>query len=384
MRDDAATPTTTLAPHDAARRDAPASSLDPVGRRVVEAIRTRLLQGPEWTEEHEDGFSWWSYRFRQRFRVEGPIELEGLPTWWASFETDVLAGVTGPDERTAFIAMAANRVSNLFETVLEEGRLRHRLRLYLLPETLDHRVALLTDRALLSNVEAHRMADAFVEQAGEMGLETERLRADESSHPVLGARPDPDAILAVPLQIFLPLGQVPPPPERRPDLEAAAEMLRSMSWHQVAVRHLPSGPDGLRAIFMADGAVGSYALQLGVRHPALGLGALSLLHVASTDLLGRRDGETMFDAARRTSDTLNAAEWRTWEPLLSLGAWVPRRKPGTDGDADDDDAPVALAYPTFHPNATLVPGLASELVSDAARRFAWVVGATVGRSTVSS
>ena len=382
MNDDAAMPKTMLAPGDAPRRDAPASSLDPVGLRVVEAIRTRLLQGPEWTEEHEDGFSWWSYRFRQRFRVEGPIELEGLPTWWASFEMDVLAGLTGPDERTGFIAMAANRVSNLFETVLEEGRLRHRLRLYLLPETLDHRVALLTDRALLSNVEAHRMADAFVEQAGDMGLETERLRADESSHPVLGARPDPDAILGVPVQIFLPLGQVPPPPERRPDLEAAAEMLRSMPWHRIDVRHLSSGPDGLRAIFAVDGALGSYALQLGVRHPALGLGALSLLHITTPDLLRRRDGETLFDAARRTSDTLNAAEWRTWEPLLSLGAWVPRRKPGTD--ADDDDAPVALAYPTFHPNATLVPGLASELVSDAARRFAWVAGATVGRSTFSS
>ena len=380
MNDDAAMPKTMLAPGDGLRRDAPASSLDPVGLRVVEAIRTRLLLDAEWTDEHEDGFSWWSYRFRQRFRVEGPIELEGLPTWWASFETDVLAGITGPGERTAFIAMAANRVSNLFETVLEGGRLRHRLRLYLLPETLDHRVALLTDRALLSNVEALRMADAFVEQAGDMGLETERLRADESSHPVLGARSDLDAVLGVPVQVFLPLGQVPPTPERRPDLEAAAETLRSMPWRRIDVRHLPSGPDGLRAIFTADGAVGSYALQLGVRHPALGMGALSLLHVASPDLLRRRDGETMFDAARRTSDTLNAAEWRTWEPLLSLGAWVPRRKPGRDGD----DAPVALAYPTFHPNATLVPGLASEFVSDAVRRFAWVVGITVGRSTVSS
>src|SRR6056297_820161 len=106
------------------------------------------------------------------------------------------------------------------------------------------------------------MADAFVEQAGDMGLETERLRADESSHPVLGARPDPDAILGVPVQIFLPLGQVPPPPYRRPDLEAAAEMLRSMHWHRLGIRHLPSGPDGLRAIFAVDGAVGSYALQL--------------------------------------------------------------------------------------------------------------------------
>lgn len=209
-----------------------------------------------------------------------------------------------------------------------------------------------------------------------MGLETERLRADESSHPVLGARPDPDAILGVPVQVFLPLGQVPPPPERRPDVDAAAAMLRSMPPHRIAVRHLPSGPDGLRAVFAVDRAIGGYVLQLGVRHPAFGLGALSLLHVASPDLLRRRDGETMLDAARRTSDTLNAAEWWTWEPLLSLGAWVPRRKPGTD--ADDDDAPVALAYPTFHPNATLVPGLASELVSDAARRFAWVVGMAVG------
>ena len=378
MRDDAATPTTTLTPHDAPRRDAAASSLDPVGLRVVEAIRSRLLLDPEWTEEHEDGFSWWSYRFRQRFRVEGPIALEGLPTWWASFETDVLAGITGPDERTAFIAMAANRVSNLFETVLEEGRLRHRVRVYLLPETLEHRVALLTDRALLSNVEAHRMADAFVEQAGEMGLETKRLRADESSHPVLGARPDPDAILAVPLQILLPLGRAPLPPERRPDLEAAKAVLRGTRLPRIDVRQLPSGSDGLNALFSTDGAVGSYALNLGVRHPALGSGALSLLHVASSDLVGRRDGETMFAAARRTADVLNAAEWRTWEPLLSLSAWVPRRKPGTD--PDDGDAPVALAYPVFHPNATLVPGLATELVTDAARRFAWVVGAMAGRS----
>lgn len=352
-------------------------ALDPVGRRAIEAIRARLMIDPEWSETHDDGFSWWSHRLRQRFRVEGPVDLEGLPTWWASFETDVAAGIEGSDAAKGFVAYAANRVSNLYATVVDGDRLRHRARVYFLPETLEHRVALLSDRALLSNIDAHRIADTFIGRAPSLGLGGSALRVDASRHPVSGSRPEPDEMLTVRDTIFAPLGETEAPGERRPDLAAAGRLLSSVTRPDVEVRVGRSDVEGLAGTFLSEAGIGAYNVHIGVRHPILGLGALSLLRV-----LPRGDGtsdagsgavrgsteatdQEAFEAARRRCERLDAAEWRVWEPLLSLGAWVPDRIGATDT--------LALTHATFHPNATLVPGLGTELAADALMRFSWAV-----------
>ncbi len=346
----------------------PHPALDPVGRRALQAIRARLMIDPEWSEDHGDGLSWWSHRLRQRFRVEGPIDLDGLPTWWASFETDVAAGIEGSEEAKGLIAYAANRVSNLYATVVEGDRLRHRARVYFLPETLEHRVALLTDRALLSNVDAHRIADTFVGQGAKIGLNGGALRVDASAHPASGPREVPDEMLTVRDTIFVPLGQVEAPRERRPDLAAAARYLAGVTRPDLEVRVGRSDGSGLGATFLSGDAMGAYNVHLGVRHPILGLGALSLLRLVPRGGFAAEGAsdEEAFAYARRQCERLDAAEWRVWRPLLSLGAWVPDRVGASDT--------LALTHATFHPNATSVPGLGTELVADALVRYAWAAG----------
>ena len=347
--------------------DEPHPGLDPVGRRALQAIRARLMIDPEWSEDHGDGLSWWSHRLRQRFRVEGPIDLDGLPTWWASFETDVAAGIEGSEEAKGLIAYAANRVSNLYATVVEGDRLKHRARVYFLPETLEHRIALLTDRALLSNVDAHRIAETFVGQGATIGLNGGALRVDASAHPTSGPREVPDEMLTVRDTIFVPLGQAEAPRERRPDLAAAARYLAGVTRPDLEVRVGRSDGSGLGTTFLSGDAMGAYNVQLGVRHPILGLGALSLLRLLPRAGFAAEDAsDEGFAAARRACERLDAAEWRVWRPLLSLGAWVPDRVGASDT--------LALTHATFHPNATSVPGLGTDLAADALVRYAWAAG----------
>jgi hypothetical protein len=55
----------------------------------------RLLMIDEpWTEWHDDGFTWWAHELAQRYRWVGPINIDDLPTWFLSVETDFLRGAT--------------------------------------------------------------------------------------------------------------------------------------------------------------------------------------------------------------------------------------------------------------------------------------------------
>lgn len=341
------------------------SNLDPIGRCALEAVRKRLMIDPEWTVEHGDGFSWWSHRLRQTFRVTGPIDLEGLPTRWLSFETDVAAGLDGPDDRKTLVATTANRVSNLYTTVVDGDRLRHRARVYFMPETLPHRTNLLADRALLSNTDAHMIADTFVERAPSFGLDLDRLRVDESAHPSSGRRPEPDEMLSVRDTVLVPMGDADPPPDRTVDLDAAADFLASVTRADMSVRVTDRHVESIGARLVARHAFGAYQLMNGIRHPILGFGTLSLLRVVPKNLANEEE-------ARRVCQRLDAAEWHGWTPLLSIGAWVPDRF----GDPHD----LAYAYATFHPNACVVPGLSTELASDALRRFMWTAPHVTSRS----
>ncbi len=56
------------------------------------AHRLLMIDEP-WTERLDDGFTWCDHRLAQRYRWEGPIDVDGLPTWFLAVDTDVLRGV---------------------------------------------------------------------------------------------------------------------------------------------------------------------------------------------------------------------------------------------------------------------------------------------------
>lgn len=352
------------------------AALDPVGRRVIEVIRARLMIDDTWTEWHSDGFTWWAHRLAQRFRVEGPVELDGLPTWWASFETDLFRGVPTEGPAAGLMAFAANRTTNLFTSFEVGGRLRHRARVYLLPETLDHRAEMLADRALFSNVLAHEAA-RVIEGGPAADATFERVRIDARGHPRAGSRLEPDEMLGIVEQVFRPMGRDALAPSRAPDLAAARAALPTdvaagasvgASGDDASEGDASEGdasvPDRLTATFEIGGVPIALILAANIEQPFLGWGLLSLLHLRPQVAKTVSDRRPI-DLARSLADRLNHAEGSVREPLLGVGGWVPH------SDAKD---PTGLAYASFHPNATMVRELPFVLAADAVRRARWAVG----------
>jgi hypothetical protein len=59
-----------------------------LGWQAVRQVHELLMVDEDFTLWHEGGFTWWPHRLAQRFRCEGPVEVDGVPTWWIGFETD--------------------------------------------------------------------------------------------------------------------------------------------------------------------------------------------------------------------------------------------------------------------------------------------------------
>lgn len=67
---------------------------DHLGRQAIVAAH-RLLQADDaWTQWHGDGFTWWAHRLAQRFRFEGPVDVNGAETWWVGSRRTACAAST--------------------------------------------------------------------------------------------------------------------------------------------------------------------------------------------------------------------------------------------------------------------------------------------------
>src|SRR5690606_28639371 len=120
---------------------------DHLGWQMIRRIHSNLKIDEEWTDWHADGFTWWAYRLAQRFRLAGPVDVQGIDTWWVSFETDFLDGFEqGPDSAENY-ANTWNQETGSFTCAPDRGRLYMRCRTYVLEETLPHRAWQLGERA---------------------------------------------------------------------------------------------------------------------------------------------------------------------------------------------------------------------------------------------
>jgi hypothetical protein len=80
------------------------------------------------TAWHPDGFTWRAHRLAQRFRFEGPVEIDGVPTWWVGVDTACLRGADPASERVWAWIAAQNAANRLGALVLEGDRVRLRAR----------------------------------------------------------------------------------------------------------------------------------------------------------------------------------------------------------------------------------------------------------------
>lgn len=325
-----------------------------VGQFMVSVVHDQLKIDEEWTEWHDDGFTWWAYELAQTVRYEGPHDVDGIPTYWLSYEVELLHGV--PADHTyvkALIAMQ-NRAFNLYTAAVAEGRLVFRGRTYALPETARHRAVVLADRAMVANIIAHRQA-AYIEQVLTKAIpDRAGLKVASSAHPVHGVRSEPDDMLNLIEGVHRIQGATPASPLNAPDLTSISNQLQMFG--------LATQVSNDKSRLVAAGDVADVPFTISVdimaKHPQLGFGMLLILRVPYAGLLTN-------EAAPQAVEHLNEAEFTSIRPLISLGTWTL--------DSQGSESEPTIAYASFNSVVTLDPTAALVGATDALQRVRWLV-----------
>lgn len=321
------------------------------GQRGLELVRSRLDIDDTWADDRGDGFTWWAFRLAQRFDVDGPTDVDGVPTWWLAFETDVLHGLPqgGPDR--AQRARAPDRPPNPFTVVERDGRLRHRGRVFLRPDSLERHARMLADRAAYSNALGHLVADRVASR--DAGRDARAgARPDTSSHPRAGERDERAGVLSIadagPNPAAIPSGWAPDLPLMRQAVPRGATLARSDRGAPIAR-------------FDVAGLPAVVKLEADVDHAVLGRGLEVALGVQLPDLR-ETDGPRPLAAALGHAARLVDEETSAPLALLSFGSWAP--------DRDAMGLPW-MWHVSYHPNAALDRDSPRRLAVDAVARAGW-------------
>jgi len=340
-----------------------------LGWQMMRRIHTTLRIDEAWTEWHDDGFTWWAHKVAQRFRFEGPVDVSGVATWWASFETDFVNCVGGdpdgrpkgrqdgdPDggaTRAGQLADDLNRNHGVFTAAAVGTRLVLRNRTYALDETMAHRCWQLGERALFANILANRVVNAI--DAGTSTWEA-GIVPDVSGHPRNRARSLPDEMLNVIDDVYRAKDMVMPAPNVA-EAVATLEMggfveLSEGDLGERYVGHVATGSVVLERYDETWGGPVAVVIEpeaeddlvgtgMRVRSVVLGTAesmAESAASRAAANTATSAAGST--EAARARARTLNEAAWTTHEPLVGTGAW----SAGPDG---------SLVHTSFYPRVSL-------------------------------
>lgn len=323
---------------------------DAIGMQMIEQIHDFLKIDSEWTEWHDDGFTWWAHDLAQRFRFEGPRDVEGIPTYWLTFETEVARDLPRCSKEIRALVAADNGANRLFETALVEDRLVFRGRTYALPETAASRVRLIANQAIVANVFASKRVGSYVSALRRLAGPASQIEPAFSSHPANGSRLERDEMLSVVDQVHLPEGLVPVAPAQAPDLGQVAKLVS----HADVVATLSADEQQLTVEFPNDAQKLVLRLSYRDRHPVMGNGlsvslVLPLVAGFNSDLAGS------------LADALNNVEWKAPTTIVTSGAWV------AAGTGAEDD-PLRLEHKVFYPNLNLKARAADNVLTDAFHR----------------
>ena len=319
-------------PHDPIRTASafPASTplhVEPTCARILEVVHRQLSIDEPWTHRTAEGFTWWpGGGVRQHVRAEGPVEVEGLDTWWLTIETPVWQG---GDAVALAPLVEALRVAAHGAAVVHDaatGRTSLVTRTYLLPESI---VARGLRFAALGVVQARLALDAWAEAAAQLGDRADAWR-DREGHPARGPRDELDEVLALPEAVFEPRARQLGDAGLRALLATTARSLE-------AAFGRPQGDvdDGV-LFFAADlGPRNGLVVATTMEHELIGPSVVASLIV---------DGPFEPDEARALGDALQRRALAAPSVQWTLGSWVVRPQVG-------DDPGHMLIHPTFLPLA---------------------------------
>jgi hypothetical protein len=322
------------------------------------------------TTWHPDGFTWCAYRLAQRFRFEGPVTIDGVPTWWVGVDTACLRGADPASEWVWAWIAAQNAANRLGALVLEDDHVRLRARVAVREDSMLERVRLLAAWATVANLYAHGLAQSL-EEGLAARLASPALELDVGADPAGG---DADRLRDALVRVVADGAGVAAPDRVRDlggvvqvglthggwvssDREAGWVRIR-FAWGLQGLRETPFGGVVFRE-FTDNPPVVELWVEGVPRHPLLGAGTLVRLVVPAPAGVLPADGV-------RWANRFNLSEHESQLAMSSLGAWGWR--PAGFGLGD------AWVWGAFFPDATAYPLLPGLEVKEAVARAHWVVG----------
>ena len=330
------------------------------------AHRLLMIDEP-WTQWHDDGFTWWAHELAQRYRWEGPIDIDGLPTWFLSVETDFLRGATDRARALEFVnRWNASLEFGVGALVVEDDRIRLRSRTYAMPESAEDRARMLSSWGIVANAVASQLGRIHGSDADELaslGFDAS-WEVDASGHPDSGRRDAPDEMLGVIGAMYVPEGRQPARETVLLGMDQAVHWLMGAGAEAV-------GGDFHRVVlaqWRAPYGQPTWRLEREHQHPTLGYGVRSHLVV-------ELDRER-YALSRELAQRLNELEASEAQPLIGGGAWA----------VSEDGASRSLVHTTFFPNAGLKGNLAPFIAGNMWFRAGWlgrVLTTMIGSATSS-
>ena len=344
-----------------------------VGWQAVRQVHELLMVDEAFTQWHEDGFTWWPHRLPQRFRFEGPFDVDGVPTLWIGFDTACLRGVDPEADAAQAFICAHNRLLNVAAFVLDGDRVLLRARVPVRRHTVGHSAGSLSELAALANVFSHRHEWAIANGLAEV-MASPDLELDVSAHPVAGEREVPHVLLGVVDHYKAHSDGSRIDPTRLPDLLEAVQagslqggwvtggsregwVACRFAWGAEGLRWTP--PGGVLWAAFADGAPQvELRVDRGAGNPVLGPGTLVRVTVPVPGGWSTRQGV-------RWANELNRAELAAPWLLRSSGGWI-----WTPGQGSQPDA---CTWASFFADLSARPRLVGEEMVAAKARADWYV-----------
>jgi hypothetical protein len=307
---------------------------------LIDHVFSEMRIDPEWSLRQARGFEWWGHQLRQRVWAEPMRDSSGWQVAAVHAETDLLRDVA-VDQDLVQRLCAVNTMADLSALVLDvpQQRVFYHCSAYVHEQNLVWLKHLFTNAVAIQAAEAQIRAETFAHVLGGVPA--------FSAHPLNGTRTEPDDMLNVIRDAFLPFGHK-APKFGKSDIDAVLA-LEPQPWV------LASGDaHGLTAEFAfaeedsapLSGDTALLRLMFEQTHPTLSTGTLLLLNLP-------------IPSDAKTICRLNLAEAREWTGTHFLGAWC------------ENPQTLTITFTTFLPSAAYVPGLLVPVVQAAARRCIW-------------
>lgn len=323
------------------------------GWDTIRFVHRLLLIDEPWTEWHDDGFTWWAHELAQRFRWEGPIDVDGIPTWFLSVETDFIRGATDRARALEFVnRWNASLEFGVGALVVEGDRIRLRSRTYAMPASAEDRARWLSSWGIIGNAVTSQLGRMHGSSPAEMvafGFDSS-WTVDASGHPTSGRRVTRDEMLSVIEASSLPQGRQPARETVNLGLDEAVHVLMAAGVEAVG------GDFGRALLARWRDSYGRFTWRVdrAFQHPTLGFGMRSRL-IVNLD----RD---RYALSPELAQRLNALEGTEAQALIGGGAWA----------VSEDEASAGLVHTSFFPNLALKGRLALVIAGNARLRAAWL------------